>query len=81
MRTPVDLARHHLPAMARIETWAHPAAHERLDPRPMQDLVLDSGVIRYGGIQDVEVTDNGLALHRMPAWTRPQIVDPGLQLV
>jgi hypothetical protein len=47
----------------------------------MQDLDLDGDVIRYAGLQEVEPTPGGLALRRLPAWTRPQILDPGLQLI
>jgi lysophospholipase L1-like esterase len=47
----------------------------------MQDLDLGGDVIRYAGIQEVEPTPGGLAQRRLPAWTRPQIVDPALQLL
>ena len=47
----------------------------------MQDVDLESGAIRVAGIQEVEATPEGLALRRLPAWTRPQVVDPAMQLV
>jgi hypothetical protein len=47
----------------------------------MHDLDLDRDVIRYAGVQEVERTPGGLALRRLPAWTRPQIIDPALQLI
>jgi hypothetical protein len=47
----------------------------------MQDLDLEGDVIRYAGIQEVEPTPGGMALRRLPAWTRAQIVDPALQLI
>jgi hypothetical protein len=33
------------------------------------------------GALDAELTPAGLSWRRLPAWTRPQLVDPGLQLV
>ena len=47
----------------------------------MHDLLLDADHLRFAGVQDIERTDAGLALRRLPAWTRAQVVDPAFQLL
>lgn len=47
----------------------------------MQDLDLEQGPIRFAGLQHLDATPDGVALRRLPAWTRPQAVDPALELV
>jgi lysophospholipase L1-like esterase len=47
----------------------------------MQDVDLTADVLRFAGVQDIQKTEAGLTLRRLPAWTTPQIVDPALALI
>jgi hypothetical protein len=46
---------------------------------PLRSLPLDS--LPVVGALDQELTPTGVTWRRLPAWTKPQLVDPGLQLV
>lgn len=45
----------------------------------MQPVELDS--LPIAGILDRDVTPDGFVMRRLPAWTRPQLVDPALALL
>lgn len=47
----------------------------------MQDVALTADGLRFAGVQDLQPTDGGLILRRLPGWTAPQIVDPALALI
>lgn len=47
----------------------------------MQTVDLTTDTIRFAGIADIESTDRGLVLHRMPGWARAQHNDLSLALL
>ncbi|MFN8024701.1 MAG: SGNH/GDSL hydrolase family protein [Acidimicrobiales bacterium] len=47
----------------------------------MQNVDLTTGAIRFAGIAEIEPTDAGAVLHRMPAWARAQHNDLSLALL
>src|SRR5690348_16506260 len=42
----------------------------------MIDVPLDDDHLRFAGVLDVDRTDAGVVLRRLPAWTRAQIIQP-----
>ena len=47
----------------------------------LTEVDLDGGAVRFGGIVEVEPTEGGQVLHRLPAFARRQVDDPALAAI
>ncbi len=47
----------------------------------MQDVELIGGAVDFAGALDLDRSDGGISPRRLPAWTRPQLLDPLLKAV
>ena len=47
----------------------------------MRDIGLEADAIRIAGVQDVDRVGDAVALHRLPAWARGQVVDPAVHFL
>ena len=49
----------------------------------LRSIDVTSGAVRLAGVLHLEpsLLGRGYALHRLPGWTQPQVVDPALQLI
>ena len=45
----------------------------------MQDVELVGGVVNFAGALDLDRSDVGISPRRLPAWTRPQLLDPSFK--
>lgn len=50
-------------------------------PGALAPVDLQGGAIRLAGILHLEPALAGYSLHRLPAWTQPQVVDPAMHLM